>query len=284
MIALLDLDYLVYSCGFACQKIVWDVLIYDDFGNVIECQSSDSKEQAANGATPRVVAEPVEYALHAFSESVEKILRNTKATGYKAYLTGTGNFRDAVATTRPYKGNRDPLHKPVHYQALRDYAVSKYKATIVNDMEADDAVTMYHCKCYNNNKDTIIASVDKDFNQVPGWHYNPKKDVLYWVDEDDARRHFWESVLSGDPVDNIQGIPGVGPKKAKKILEGCKDDYDYYRTVRREFISYYRNVHGEERNGIVPSARDATGDDYLTETARLLWLKRSPDDEWQPPT
>ena len=40
---------------------------------------------------------------------------------YKAYITGKGNFRNLVATTAPYKGNRKDFQKPKHYDALRAY-------------------------------------------------------------------------------------------------------------------------------------------------------------------
>jgi len=31
---------------------------------------------------------------------------------------------------------------------------------------------------------------------------------------------FYKQMLMGDSADNIKGIPGVGPKKAEKLLDG----------------------------------------------------------------
>ena len=45
--------------------------------------------------------------------------------------------------------------------------------------------------------------------KAKGWH----------VDESYAERHFYSQVLIGDSTDNIPGCPGVGPVKAKQIID-----------------------------------------------------------------
>jgi len=55
-------------------------------------------------------------------------------------LSGPGNFRDSIATIKPYKGNRDPTHIPVHYSAIRQYMIDQYCAVVIHGREADDEV------------------------------------------------------------------------------------------------------------------------------------------------
>ena len=70
-----------------------------------------------------------------------------------------------------------------------------------------------------NYRDTsIIVSIDKDFDQVPGWHYNFVKGEKYYVDDDQGFYNFCAQLLTGDRADNIIGLRGIGPVGAAKIL------------------------------------------------------------------
>ena len=141
---------------------------------------------------------------------------------YKAYTTGKGNFRYDVAKTIPYKGNRKDSKKPKHLEALMHH-LERLGAVKVEGIEADDAVAM------DSNKGSYwIVHVDKDLNQLPGWHYNPVKQERYYVSEQEAAKSFWMQMLTGDRVDNIPGLAGIGPKKAEKILEDCVTYEDAY--------------------------------------------------------
>jgi imidazole glycerol phosphate synthase subunit HisF len=54
--------------------------------------------------------------------------------------------------------------------------------------EADDAIaiaaTEYGDEC-------IMASIDKDFDQVPGWHFNFVKNERYYITEEQGRLNFY---------------------------------------------------------------------------------------------
>lgn len=67
-------------------------------------------------------------------------------------------------------------------------------------------------------EETIIASIDKDLKQVPGWHFDIVKEKLVHVDELEAARNFYSQMLQGDRTDNISGIRGIGPVKADKTV------------------------------------------------------------------
>jgi len=120
------------------------------------------------------------------------------------------------------------------------------------------------------NKNTCIASIDKDLNGVPGWHFNWNKDDLYWVTEDEATRWFYTQLIMGDPTDNIQGVPSYGIKKAEKALAKCEDEEDMYWVALGLYQYYYEALGYKPMNA-------------LLENARLLWMRREEGVDWQPP-
>lgn len=175
---------------------------------------------------------------------------------YKAYITGHGNFREVVATTAPYKGNRKDFQRPKHYDALRAY-LQRLGAELVEGQEADDAIAI---KAQEG--PYWIVSIDKDFDQVPGWHYNFVKKEKYYITEEEGLRNFYTQILTGDRVDNIIGIKGIGPVKAEKILKDCTTEREYYDACVKAYDGDIARV---------------------TENGVLLWLRRYPNQLWQPP-
>jgi len=127
---------------------------------------------------------------------------------------------------------------------------------------------------------TVIATVDKDLNNTPGWHFNWNKGELYWVSEEEATYNFYRQLLTGDRTDNIQGIPGIGPKKAEKILAECDSELSMYLAVW-EAYGEYMNTQGD-----YPEQDEV--DAVLLENAYLLWMVRELDSDnkpvmWEPP-
>jgi hypothetical protein len=109
-----------------------------------------------------------------------------------------------------------------------------------------------------------LVGVDKDLLQIPGWHFNPSKDLEKYVNDFDAYYSFCTQLLTGDRTDNIPGLVGVGPKKAEKTLKDAKTKEELLQTV---FEKYQECGHTLE---------------YFTEQGQLLWLRRSEGEIWQP--
>jgi 5'-3' exonuclease len=78
--------------------------------------------------------------------------------------------------------------------------------------------------------DAVIVSIDKDFKQVPGLLYNPTKDEWTEVSEEEGLLFFYTQLLTGDRVDNIQGVNKIGPKTAEKILEGASTKEEMWKS------------------------------------------------------
>ena len=178
---------------------------------------------------------------------------------YQGYLTGKTNFRNEIAVTAPYKGNRTSA-KPKHLEIIREYLSKAWDFMISENEEADDCIAIDHVK---NKFKSVIASIDKDFMQLKGKHWNFVKKEMTYVSEEQSLLNFYLQVLTGDRTDNIIGLKGVGPVKANKILESYTSATEMYTAC----VEAYGGA--EER---------------VIENARLLYLRRKVGEIWQPPT
>jgi len=187
----------------------------------------------------------------------EIVFDDLRCDDYRAYITGKGNFRNEIAVTEPYKGNRKDAKRPIHYDAIRTH-LQRLGAVLVEGQEADDAVAIDATESGG-----WIVSIDKDLDQVAGWHYNFVKHEEYYITEEEGLRNLYTQVLTGDRTDNIIGLKGIGPKKAAKLLEDCKTEREYYDACLKAYD-------GNELRVI--------------ENLNLLWLRRTPNQTFQPPS
>lgn len=223
---LIDADYLIYGIGFSCEDV------HEKF------------------AKSRLV------------ETLEDLVYiHLKADSYEAFLTGKQNYRYDIAKTVPYKGNRKDAKKPKHYDALREHMITRLGAVVIEGQEADDEVAIRMTK---EPDEYLLVGVDKDLRQIPGWHHNPRTATTDYVTDFEGYKSFCTQLLTGDRVDNIPGLEGVGPVKASKALKNAKTRED---LLRQAFKVYVEKEHGIE---------------YFTEQGQLLWLRRYEGELWQP--
>jgi DNA polymerase-1 len=200
-------------------------------------------------------------ALSRLEQTMTELCMELDCEDYKGFLTGKGNFRESIAVTVPYKGQRASIDKPVHLQALRDHLVNSWGFEVVNGIEADDAVGI---AAYAVTEDeSIMVHIDKDLNQFRGWHYNYRKKEKYYVSEFEGLTAFYTQILTGDRIDNIIGLKGIGPVKAKRILAECTNENELYEAVLKAY-------EGDQQR--------------VLENAQLLWLQRSLNQTWTPPS
>jgi hypothetical protein len=281
-----DGDVLCYRAGFAAEHNLYHVHWMED--GVERSTSFDGAKgyktwQAANPGLAHWVdnethVEPVEasiFNIHSILKSIAEELQVNKDADLIVYLSGPTNYRNGIATIKPYKGNRDPTKKPVHAAAIKELLRNRYGAITTDGIEADDAMAIAHCASAYN--ESIIATIDKDLNTIPGLHYNFVTKESYNVDEREAKLNFWRQMITGDTVDNIPGVPGAGPAKAKKWLGAYEElgsctlellDLRCYEVVQPLYVQGY----GDK------------ADEVLLEMGRLLWIRRKPDEWWTPPT
>lgn len=289
-----DGDYLVYSSGFAGEHNFYLVTEHDgslhpfaDKQAALDCVG-DPMYKGDGHIWQRQEVEPIENVLHSCKLQLTK-MRDRVAERCKidkdevtteVYLTGTANYRERWATISPYKGNRDPRHKPVYMREVRDYLVKQWGAHVVHWMEADDMVSIVQTQDRDN---VVVASIDKDLLQVPGLHYVPKKGFKQ-VSERMALLYLYRQILTGDPTDNIAGcyrVAGVtGTRLIKTAAEGVPLE-ELEQTLWPVILTQYeRSIekYGEERCGYSDPEKAAL------ETAALVYMLREmPADPAYPP-
>lgn len=199
-------------------------------------------------------SEAEEVCINTLDSYLSDIIMKFDVQPYTVVITGKGNFRNEIAVTAPYKGNRKK-DKPIHYAAIRERMKVYWGALETSGIEADDLISILATE----NTDSVIISIDKDFDQVPGKHFNFVKNLHYVIEEKEGLLNFYMQMLVGDRIDNIIGADGIGPVKARKLLED-KTELEMY-------------------NACV----DVLGADRVLENGRLLWLQREEGQMWNPP-
>jgi len=225
LMPIIDGDILCYRVGFACNEETEKVAI-------------------------RTMADMLE----------ELVFIELSSNIHVGYLTGKDNYRHDIAKTKPYKGNRKDAPRPVHLHSLREYLITAWDFRVANGQEADDAIGIHATLTRDN---SIIVSIDKDLDMIPGHHYNPVKKDHYYVNDKVALKNFYRQILTGDKVDNIEGLRGIGLKKADKILGDFDTDLAMYEAVLKAYDG------------------DA---ERVLENGQLLWIRRKEGELWQPPT
>lgn len=278
-VALVDGDMLLYLAGFSAQRKIYtlraqhiDGYVYEEsFYSKMEAMTAKEQEIEAFGedkvtATISESTEvfPLDVATHVIEDVLTTTARNTACSDLVVFLSGPNElcFRSSVSTIRPYKGHRESAERPVHYHALKAYLLTKHNANMCYWHEADDALAMMA----NGN---IMCTADKDLLQVPGVHYNFFTHEGREISHLEGEYNLFHQILTGDPVDNIQGLRGVGEKRAANALEDAKDDPRAMYAVCLEMYT--------ER---WPEDHPLSGEEAFQETAELVYLLREYGDSW----
>lgn len=237
-IALLDVDGMIYAAGAVVEDVYHTVdglrFTYKSEANAY-CETHGlNKEDIGK----EVDAQPVSHALNVLKSIVDAAVREAGCDVYEAYMSPQDRSNFRFALDPEYKANRKNAHKPVHFKALRDYAVKHLDAVVVTGMEADDILSI---RTFELGLDkVVIVSADKDMRQIPTTHYDwQKKTPVHQVGEYEGWQNFYTQLLVGDSVDNIKGCPKIGPAKAAKALKDCATDADMLEVCRGLYEKAY---------------------------------------------
>lgn len=165
---------------------------------------------------------------------------------YISFDNGRSSYRTSLLPN--YKGHRKNIS--VDYESLQTqkriimkilgmlrikYIFDKKKLT---NYEGDDFLAYLILEVFKNDKVTLVSS-DKDFNQLLDGKrvkiLNPRKEEIVY--ESNCRELFGyeakETVdylsMVGDKSDDIPGFSGIGPVKARKILDEYGDLLSFVR-------------------------------------------------------
>lgn len=214
------------------------------------------------------------------------------ASKIEVLLTASGSTkggRYAVATVKPYQGQRANSRRPENWRYLRDFLETHDRTLFVpvvsQDQEADDlfaqASTTYPYE------ECVIYTQDKDMRQMPGVHLDWVNHSIVVVppgtweivvnDKVYGYKWFWLQMLHGDTADYIPGLPGwrtvdskgkpavklCGEVTAAKLLSNANSNRDGFDKVLNLYVDYYESPE--------------LGWMHLCEQAILLWMQRTND-------
>jgi DNA polymerase I len=170
-------------------------------------------------------------AIYGFINILNKILTEFKPTYIAiAFDSPTPTFRHkfypAYKATRP----KPPDSLIVQISKIKE-AINYMGITLLEfpGYEADDIIATIVKKFYIDAEFIIVAS-DKDIMQLVDEKvrlFDPKTEE--YIDIEKVKQKIGVEpklipsylALTGDSIDNITGLPGIGPKKAAEILENC---------------------------------------------------------------
>jgi hypothetical protein len=239
---------------------------------------------------------------HNAGMAIEKYRRHAGAESVHLHLTpGTSNkgHRGALAIQKEYQGNRkNDKAKPRYLHLMRDWMAKHYAATLHQDCEADDGMSsaQYAALDADMRERSVICSGDKDLLMVPGLHMDYGDYTLAdtetdfgstWLDATKSskkikglgQKFFWSQMLTGDTVDNIQGIPKVkfegkwkpvGPVMADVIMQAVTSNklgFDMVKTLYERYGNEFGFTHWQTGES-VPWQR------VFVSEAQLLWMRR----------
>lgn len=169
-------------------------------------------------------------AVHGFTrfvlDFVEKVKPQRCAFAFDASLES--NYRNELYPA--YKANRDPAPEELKRQfayCQEVCSVLGFSVLVNGRYEADDLIGTAAKLCRDAGQRITIISADKDLSQLldvgdsqwdftrnDRWHYEGVK-ARYGVHAHQIADFLG---LTGDAVDNIPGVPGIGPKTAATLL------------------------------------------------------------------
>lgn len=255
MLINIDGDVVVYEAGHSAQSRRYDVLLNgkvvfsDPYKKAVNAWLISNVKPEQNYEVVKVVDPgPLSHSLHNVDNLLSSIINAVpKVTEYQIYLSGSDNFRLELYPN--YKIHRSDDSRPHWFSEIRKHMITRWDAVVVNGMEADDALGL------SQQTNSVLASIDKDLDVVPGTHYDWQKDLMYDVSEEDANFCFWFQMLVGDASDNIVGIPGIGKKTARSMLNSIGPE-----AWKDHVQSVYR------LNGMY--------EDWYDLNCKLIWIKQ----------
>jgi len=183
-------------------------------------------------------------AIYGFVKMLAKMRAALKPTHLIVVWDG-GLSEKRQAALPDYKAQRPEMPTDLGSQLdeIGRYLVAAGIASFCEDgVEADDYIGRVAIEAQARGLAVVIASSDKDFMQLVGpgiglLNPNDKSESVWTAAQVEAKTGVrpdqiidWLSLL-GDAVDNIPGVPGVGPKTATGLLVQFGSIDEIYRRI-----------------------------------------------------
>lgn len=188
-------------------------------------------------------------AIYGFTNMILKIIREKKpdamAIAFDSPVpTERHKIYEEYKAQRPETPNDLIVQIPHIKEIIKSFNIASFE---IPGYEADDIICTIAKKASSQNTDVFILSGDKDMMQVVGKRikiYDPMKDLI--IDEGYVKERFGVSperlpeimAITGDSIDNIPGVKGIGEKTAKELLaDVCLDEFiEHPEKIKNERI------------------------------------------------
>jgi DNA polymerase-1 len=200
-------------------------------------------------------------AVFGFCNMIARLLRDHTGTHLAVIFdAGSKTFRNRLYGA--YKAHRpDPPAELVPQFALIREATRAFGLPSIEleDWEADDLIAAYAKAVKEIGGEAIIVSSDKDLMQLLGpsvTMLDPMKNTAIGLAEVEQKfgvtpdKVIEVQALIGDPVDNVPGVPGIGPKGAAQLI-------NEYGTLEAVLAAAPGMKPGKRRDMLVEHAEDA---------------------------
>ncbi|WP_096698095.1 DNA polymerase I [Polaromonas sp. AER18D-145] len=180
-------------------------------------------------ADPGNPQSPATGAIRGMINMMQKLRKDVRADFAACVFDAKGpTFRDALYPE--YKAQRSPMPDDLRSQVEPIHEVVRllgWKVLDVPGVEADDVIGTLACMASQQGIEVIISSGDKDLSQLVDENItvidtmNDRRRDLAGVESEfgvPPRLMVDYQTLVGDAVDNVPGVPKVGPKTAVKWL------------------------------------------------------------------
>jgi len=185
------------------------------------------------------------HALFGFARFLGDLIERVKPefVGVAFDESLTSSFRNRIYPA--YKANRDPAPADLVWQFKRCREFCRLAGVAEfghSDYEADDIIGTLAAYARAGGYPVTVVTRDKDMAQLVRegdvyWDYASNERYVY----DEIARRFGVSperfadylALTGDSVDNIPGVPGIGPKTATALMREFNSLDDLFENLER---------------------------------------------------
>ena len=207
MTLLIDADWLCYSSCCACEHdLKWD----DDRHYLWSSENDVNTLIESRVAQYQAITDDTGPVIMCFSD----------------YPTFRHNL------SQDYKVGRIGRRKPLALADVIERTAKVYHSISFPGLEGDDVMALLATG--GRYTEPIIVSVDKDMRGVPCRLL--QSDTLELITRKKADRHWMIQTLTGDKTDSIEGLTGVGPVTADKIIGEAETLEEMWEKVERAYV------------------------------------------------
>lgn len=275
-LAVIDSDTPAFASAISCEDYHYETPEGDCY------RRKGDAPKSTHGSLIQVweATAPPQFAVSRCEKFIQTIIEEAGCDDYVLFIGGDGNFRYDLPTPKgfPYKGNRAEMHTPFYLEECKNYLKECHPTVVCDGYEADDGCGILMSTGMEGYDELLLCHIDKDMDMIEGNHMRWSRNIngkvhpaeFYTISKEEANRHFYMQLLSGDSTDNI---PGLYKLTGKKLLKPIREGLNSLHTSL-EMWEYVKGVYA--KNGM-------KDENILIQIARLLWIQREENEVWFPP-